>query len=425
MNEPPAVGPAACGRTVFYGWWLVLVCLVIQGLTTSVTIYSYSLYAGEVERTFSANRALVMLGVTGQNIVIGLASPFIGNLMDRISIRRTVICAAWLIGIGFALISLSPSAWAFVAVYALVVSVGVAALAMLASSVLLSRWFQRDRGLAIGLAGLGTQLFGFFIPPLLAVMLEAYDWRLVLRLVGLSMAVLVPALAYWTIIDRPSDVGLAIDGARQRKSADTTPSPASPIPNHSFSEVLSGRNFWLSALGMTALVAVLTTVLANLSLFATDLGVTRERAAVLISIFALIGLFASPVIGRLCDVFEIRWLFSAMLLFCLVATMVIIAADSYQHLIIATCLVAVAGGGLTPFWSALIGQLYPIELYARAMGSMALVTGAAGAAAPFLAGWTFDISGSYRLLFQTLIALMVIALAAIPLIQAKAPSLRN
>ena len=46
---------------IFYGWWMVVVCLIVQGIVTGVSLYSYSIFAGEVETDFSISRAMVML----------------------------------------------------------------------------------------------------------------------------------------------------------------------------------------------------------------------------------------------------------------------------------------------------------------------------------------------------------------------------
>lgn len=181
--------------------WLVLVCLLIQGIATGVSIYAYSIFAGEIERAFSASRTLVMLGMTGQSIMIALASPVLGNILDRVSIKWTIIVSALIMGLGFCAISIVPSIWGFIASYVLLVAFGLAALGMLSSSVLLSRWFLRHRGLAIGIAALGTQLGGLAIPPAIAFLIDSYDWRFAARAVGIGVAAVIPLLAYFVIVD--------------------------------------------------------------------------------------------------------------------------------------------------------------------------------------------------------------------------------
>ncbi|GAB3311887.1 MFS transporter [Haliea atlantica] len=406
---------------IFYGWWLVLVCLLIQGSVTGVSIYSYSIFAGEVESAFSASRAVVMLGMTGQSIMIALASPVLGHFLDRTPVKWIIIVTAQIMGLGFLMISLIPSVWGFVVAYGTFVSLGLASMGMLSSSVLLSRWFHRYRGLAIGLAALGTQLGGLTIPPLLAHLVDTFDWRITARLTGLSIAVVIPLIAYWTIVDRPSIRGLHPDG--DRKPLDAGPlregvtAPQGPWGK----QILLSRNFWIASLGVAVLSATLTTVLANLSLLATDLGSSREQAAWLISLFAAVGLVFSPIIGRLCDLLDTRWVLAGMLLLGMAAALSYSLAQDYSGLVLATGIVAINAGGLTPLWSALIGDLFELRLYARVMGAMALFTGATGSLAPVAAGWIFDATGNYHNMFSALIVLICIPLLCLPLIRRDTP----
>jgi MFS family permease len=152
-------------------------------------------------------------------------------------------------------------------------------------------------------------------------------------------------------------------------------------------------------------------------LFATDIGTPREQAALLISLFAAVGMVASPLIGRLCDAFDTRWVFAGMLLLNITAMVSYLVAQSYAGLAIATGIVAISAGGVTPVWSAMIGHFFDFRLYARVMGAMALFTGIAGSLAPVISGWLFDTTGSYRMLFLGLILLVVPSLLCVPLIK--------
>lgn len=181
--------------------------------------------------------------------------------------------------------------------------------------------------------------------------------------------------------------------------------------------MLGDSNFWLTGLGIAAMIAVFTTVLANLSLFATDIGTPREQAVLLISLYAAVGLIASPLVGRMVDVIDTRWVFACMLFLSVAAMVGYLVAHTYTGLAIATAIIAVSGAGLTSVWSALIGDLFDMNLYARVMGVMALFTGAVGSIAPVVSGWLYDATGSYHALFLALVGLLLPALLCVPLIR--------
>lgn len=403
---------------VFYGWWLVLICLLIHGITAGVTIYLYSIVAGEVEQEFSAGRAVVMMGLTGHGIAAGLLAPKVGDLMDRFSIKWIVIGSAFLMSSGFVMMSFSPSVWGVVGSYSLLIPAGSAALSMLFTTSLLSRWFVRHRGLAMGIAAVGAHLGGFTIPPVVAMLIEAFDWRIAMRAVGLFVAVVIPVLAYWTIVDRPSDRGLSPDGDPQQSNVPSaSASPTTEAGIASLKTVLTDRNFWLMAFGITAMIAMFVAILANLTLFATDIGTPQEQAALLISLYAVVGMIASPAVGRLCDLLDIRLVFGGLLAVSVLAMFCFLMADDYTGLLIATAIVALPAAGFMPLWGTMVGRLFDLRLYGRVMGSMKLFTAVGSSTSPVLSGWLFDVTGSYRTLFIALIVLLTIPLLCTPLIR--------
>ena len=402
--------------TIFYGWWLVLVCLLVQAVAAGISIYFYSLLAGEVEREFSSGRALVMLGLTGSAITTSLLAPKMGDWLDRHSIRLIVSCSAIVMGTGFFAMSYTPTVWGFIASYAVLVAAGTVTLSMLFAPVLLSRWFLRQRGLATGVAALGTQLGGFVVPPLIALVIEAYDWRIAVRAVGLTVAVLIPLLSWRTVIDRPQLIGRGPDGddpSKAELAADTDSQRLVP----GLTTILRDRSFWLAGFGIAVMVAMFTTVLANIAFFALDRGADRDQAAWLVSLYALVGIVFSPLVGRFCDQLDIRVVFAGLLSINVVALLLLRGAQDYQDLVYATAMVAVSGGGFMPFWGAMIGRLFPLPQYGTVMGAMTLFAISASSLAPVLSGVLFDATGDYQVLLLALTVLMVVALLCVPLIR--------
>lgn len=401
---------------IFYGWWLVLICLLIQSMAAGVTIYFYSILAGEIEQEFSSGRALVMLGLTGSAITTSLIAPKMGDWLDRHSIRFNVSASAAVMGAGFVVMSFTPNVWGFIASYAVLIAAGTISLSMLFAPLLLSRWFVRHRGLAIGIAALGTQVGGFLIPPLITLVIDAYDWRVAVRVIGLVIAIVIPLLSWRTIIDHPAIAKLGPDGDAPL-APESTSGDAPAAPPTRLAVILADRSFWLAGFGIAVMVAMFTTVLANLAFFASDIGSSRDQAAWLISLYALVGMVCSPLIGRFCDMLDIRSVFAGLLAVNIGALVLFREAESYQGLLYATALVGVSGGGLMPFWGALIGRLFSLRQYGTVMGAMTLFAVGASSLAPILSGLLFDTTGNYQLVLTAFILLTAIALLCIPLMR--------
>lgn len=149
---------------IFYGWWLILVCLLIQAVGFGTSLYLYSVLIGAIGTEFTASRFVLMMGVSGMLLLVGLMSPKIGILLDRHPIHKVLTIGAIVMGSGFVLMSFSSNIYHVLICYALFISLGMAILSPLSCSILLSRWFVRHRGLALGISALGTQLGGVVFP---------------------------------------------------------------------------------------------------------------------------------------------------------------------------------------------------------------------------------------------------------------------
>ena len=403
----------------FYGWILVVVLLLLVSIGMGTTMYMYSIVAGAVGEEFGASRLVLMAGSTGLLLVMGLCSPTLGRLLDRYSSRWILIVGSLIMGLGFLWVAVATHVWMVVASYVLFISIGAATLSLLTAATLLTRWFVRHRGLAIGVAALGTQFGGFFYPPIFAATMEAYDWRLAIGAMGVLIMLAGPLLVWLFVVDRPELRNQSPLGGESRESsgAGNDSVAVQQPPRIPFTRLFVHRNFWLVVFIAGMGMATNTVLLANLSLFATDLGEPVVRGAFMVSLVALIGVFSSPFLGWLSDVINLKVVAAIMLLTLAAACGVFSIADSYPLLLLATAFMGVGGGGVFPIFASMIAHLYDNRIYGQVLGTATLVNSVIAASAPLFAGWIHDTTGSYRMLFLTLLAVLLLFMLAIPLLQ--------
>ena len=387
----------------FYGWILVVILLLLVSIGMGTTMYMYSLVAGAVGEEFGASRLVLMAGSTGFLLVMGLCSPTLGRLLDRYSSRWILIIGALAMGVGFLWVAFATHVWMVVASYILFISIGAAALSLLTTATLLTRWFVRHRGLAIGIAALGTQFGGFFYPPIFAATMEAQDWRVAVGAMAVLIMIIGPLLVWLFVVDRPELRNQAPLGGEPAAPSSARDTPKASPPQIPVARLLRHRNFWLVVVIAGAGMATNTVLLANLSLFATDLGESVVRGAFLVSLVALIGVFASPFLGWLSDVINLKVVAAIMLLSLGGACLVFSIADSYALLLLATAFMGVGGGGVFPIFASMVAHLYDTRIYGQVLGTATLVNSILAAGAPLFAGWVHD----YRLLFLTLLVILL------------------
>lgn len=413
-------------RPIFYGWFLVALTLFLQSVGVGTTFYMYSIIAGAIGSEMPSARSVLMLGSTGMLVVGAMLSPVIGRMVDRYPMKGVIVCGGIALGVGFILLGFSTRIWHVVLCYMVFMGVGLTALGSVVASTLLARWFVRYRGLAIGISALGTQFGGFAYTPLLAALIEAQDWRIAVMVMGFVILVLVPVAAWLWVVDHPADRNLEPDGEAPPPAAEPDdgaakqasavgPHPDAGIP---FRRLVLQRNFIiLFIFAGTGGGVVNSAVIANLSLFATDIGESVTRGAFLVSLLAFIGLFTSPLTGWLGDRINIKIVTIGLTLCMAVASALYIVADSYPMLLVATVFQGMAGGGFFPLWALLVARLYHLSVYGQVMGTTAIAAFGGAGLGPVFAGWLYDLTGSYRLVFLIFLVILLLVAGLVTLLR--------
>src|SRR5262245_9041041 len=153
---------------VFYGWWIVLAAGI--GLSVSwapILGFTLGIFLKSLSQEFSWSRGQISLAFTLSAVGLTLAAPFLGWLVDRFGTRRVILSATMLFGLSVLSLSfLSAQLWHLYALFLFAGAVGSGATPLPYSKVI-SQWFDRKRGLALGLAAVGTSV-GMFVMPMLA-----------------------------------------------------------------------------------------------------------------------------------------------------------------------------------------------------------------------------------------------------------------
>jgi MFS family permease len=403
-------------KKIFYGWWLVLVCILIQAVGYGSSLYLYSVLIGAIGVEFESGRFVLMIGVSGMLLLTGLMSPKVGSLLDRFPIKRIVMLGALIMGSGFILMAFSPHISMVIICYALFISLGMTILSPLTCGLLLCRWFTRYRGFALGTAALGTQLGGVVFPPVTAYFIGLVGWRLTVAGLGVFIIVFMLLLAWIFIYDHPKNKGLQALGEADEDAESTAVSAESGnavVAKFSLKKIYSSRNFIIVVMIMAFMSIVYSGLLSNLSLIAIDKGQTLEKGALLVSLLSMAGMISSPLMGRVSDLLSVRATLAVLCLSAVLSLVLFLQADSFALLVAAVICFGFFGGAVVPVWSAVISRLYEGRIYGRVFGaSTAIVYSLAAFSAPAI-GLLYDITASYQATFLVLFVASIVLVSTI------------
>ncbi|MEQ6889093.1 MFS transporter [Halomonas sp. CS7] len=388
-------------------WCQVFVAFWIQAIGIGSLVYAYGVVAVPLAEAFQPSRMLLMLGMAAMTLCAGLYSPWLGARIDHSSLRRLMAIGVVAIAAGYLLLSWVGEMWQVPVIYALLMSFGYATLGPLFASTLLSRWFSQRRGLALGIAGMGTSFGGFCFPPLIQLMVETYEWRTAFRL----LALIIVAVGLPVVLLLTSD-----HHARKRAAVDPDRPVIGPVFD-STQAVLGNRNFWLIALSVGVLFAVFTATASNLVPFAVDHGIEKDRAALLIALVAVLAVPGTLIFGALADHLDLRAALAMLMSLIAVGLLCLLNDPPYAMMVVGSLLVGLGGGGMIPVWGALLAKVFGLLDYGRVMGLMNPVLMLFTLVAPPLAGYLHDLTGSYDAAFLGFAVPLVAVILLLPLIR--------
>ncbi len=404
-------------KAFFFGWWQVLVALLVQAVATGTIAYSYSVVVVPLAGEFESSRMSLMLGITAMTLVGGLLSPWLGASIDRFSLKRMMLLSACSLGFGFFALSLINGIWQMPFIYGVFMSISSVILGPLSASTLLARWFSKKRGLAMGLAATGTSIGGFLFPPLLQFLIDSFEWRTAFQLLaGAILLILVPLITL-VACDWPAQKNLFPDGGDA--ASEQNPNSANTPSYDSAAAIMRERNFWAIAAVMGILFSTYTMLLSNLAPFAIGSGASPEQAARLISIIAIMGLIGKLLFGTIADRIDLRFGLGGTASLLVIALLCYLGNDNFNLLLAGSAFAGLATGGMLPVWGSIMAQAFGINNYGRVMGLMNPVTMPLVILSPPLAGAIYDRTGSYQITFILFSALLAVAICTLPLIRLK------
>jgi MFS family permease len=336
-----------------------------------------------------------------------VAMPFIGRLADYIGARKVILAGSLFLGLGvFLLSTVSAHLWQFCTIYVIIGSVA-GGTAPVPYSKVIARWFDRMRGLALGLA-LATLSLSFATMPFVAeTMLAAIGWRRTYALMGMAVIVITIPVIGLLLKESPNPLGLLPDG--ETVGVEGSNAPIEQPWGLSFHETWHTGVFWIIVAAFFLMSASFHGVIVHLVPLLTDRGLSAQNAALAASLVGVGSFLARIGIGYLLDIFfaasVAAWMFTASTLGLCILFVPTAGFLPYA----AAFLIGVGEGAQLDVIPYMVSRYFGLTAFAEIYGYLFAVFTLGGVVGPMLMGKAFDAVSSYGLI---LAAFAVATLAA-------------
>jgi len=406
---------------IFYGWVIVGISTLVFALVRGVND-AFGLFFVAWLEEFGWGRAAVAGVFSVARLTEGAVSIGVGMLSDRYGLRRVVPVSAGIAALGLVLASQAHSLWMLYIAYGVFFAIGYCGLGDLSHVPVISHWFVKKRGTAIGIAMAGMGLGILLIIPFTQWCILHLGWRAAyLVLAGVLLVGVIPPTLLWQR-ERPEDMGLLPDG-------DTTPPPArrssTPVTtSHGQSAPTATRREWTlrAALRTPTLWLIFTMrILTPLGMmmvvphhvaYLVGHGFSKSIAALAFGSLGAFSFAGRILFGWLSD--HLGQVATMMVSYSIsiLGTGLLLALHDPTQLWLLWCHIAVYGigfGARGPLTSALVTQLFHGKNWGAILGFLEIGSGLGGTLGPLLSGALFDWTENYTLSFS--LAMLILALA--------------
>jgi MFS family permease len=341
--------------------------------------------------------------------VAGLLGVVAGGLTDRFGPRRVVLVFGSLLGLGFLLMSQISTLWQFYAVYGIVVGIGLSA-AIIPTLTTVARWFVKRRGLMTGIVQAGGGVGGMILPPVAGWLIITYNWRSAYFTLGIA-ALLFILLSVLFLRRDPGQIGqlpYGTDEALRRGSG----SQGSPPQMREFSigEAIRTDQFWVLSMILFGFGFCRSATLVHIAVYATDLGFSLIVGANVLAIMNGTSIVARIGMGRLADVIGNRQTFMIGYVIMAAALLWVQVTDELWTLYLFAATFGFSWGALAVIRMPLIAEIFGLGSLGTILGTLEFGAQIGAITGPLLAGWLFDVTGAYTIVFFVAAAIAMIGL---------------
>jgi sugar phosphate permease len=402
------------GNKLFYGWRMVIVSAILFFIGGAAP---FAIVLKQLMAQFHTGRGEVSLSPSITMIAAGITGIFVGRMLHRNSPKKFLLWGSVVGGVTLLLLSLANSLWFL---YAFSVIAGLAGGFSNAISIftLLSRWFVRKWGTALGIAMAGGGIGSIVFQPLVGIIAQNFGWRAMYLFAGsLILAINVPLILF-VFKDNPESMGLLPDGDKSKEIASplkdkplTQPTPT--LENTRLFSYLKRPALWLVSISFAFIAIGYSAVTAHEVSFITDMKISATIAASALGITLGLGAISSLASGWLSDRLISRYVTILFLLLAIVGMLILIQADTMYKIWLFVVISGIGVGAYLTLLPIVTRDIFGADNFSAIFGFALVLLFTGTAIGTPLAGFMFDTTRSYHSVFVIVTVLYVAALFGI------------
>ena len=399
---------------VFYGYWILVAAFVCAFVDAGAGYYSFSLFVKPLEADLGWDRGTIMAAWSLRFLAVILSSLFIGKLIDSYGTRRIIPVGALIGGLGFVVLTLASNPWHFYIGW-IAIGVGITGSGVIPATTIVSIWFKRRRGTALGIMGVGFGAAGLMSPFVGGYLIPHFGWRASYFVLALLMWMLIP-LAILVIRSKPADKGLYPDGVEHPEAVAEVEALPSTSEGMTLKKALATSSLWLIGISFLISNTAETGITQTQVPYFEDIGFPAAIAATTLAVVGIWSAIGKIFFGWLCDRILAKYARAIGIGFLLGGAVILTSMRATSPAALMWLYSVIKGFG-TGSWlstmSMLTSTTFGLASYGAIFSVIYILCCVGAGVGPLFAGYIYDITGTYQGAFIIFIILLVVAIPII------------
>ena len=395
--------PSRSNDGFFYGYVVVIAATCIM-VSCGGAVYAFGVFFKPIINEFGWTHATISGAFSLSYIMYGLIGIVMGRVNDRLGPRLVLTVSGLFTGLGYVLMSQTSSIWQLYLFYGIILGTGLGATWVpLVSTV--ARWFILRRGAMTGIVVAGLGFGALIMPPIANWLILTHGWRVSYLILG-SIVLLIMVLAAQFLKRDPTAVGQAPYGEDNTQKGTMVPQ------THGFSLSQASRTwqFWMTFVILFFFLFTLYTVMVHIAPHSIGLGIPASSAANIIATVGIFSIFGKVGLGAIGDRIGNRLVFVIAFVLMTGVFWWLKASTEVWMLFLFAAVFGLAYGAIGASESPLVASLFGLKSHGLVLGAVNLGFTIGGATGPLVAGYIFDVSGSYQTAFSVCMGFSVFGL---------------
>ncbi len=409
--HPAAEHPVSSNRSIggwYFGWNIVAAATIVTLMTVGLRMGIGPFFL-PIARDLGFSRSLLAAIVAIGMLCYGIGMPLAGHLVSTRGTRFVLLLGAAMVVAGIVWTTLARDPISFLLAFGILMSLGLSFTSPVALTPVLSRWFTRQRGMALFFLSTGSMAGIAILTPVFALAIGAIGWRNTLLGFAAVFALLLFPVARFVIRDNaPAHADLLPAAAARPRG------PATAAAGLSWREAVRTGPFWKVALGLFACGYSMNLLGTHGVPMLMDHGFDPMTSSLGIGLIGLVAIFGTLVLGRLSDVLPRKNILAVIYLIRGLGFFALLLVGTHVELYAAAAIGGFVWAGSVALASAILADVYGVRIVGILYGWTFLVHQVGGMISSWLGGWAYEAYGTHWIAFGSA-GLLLLAAAAISL----------